>query len=363
MAIGATVTHPFVCAIADDPAATAAGEVTPSRYNLPHTVTFTGFGTGVETALANNAGAAGGFALFSATPAGANPTATIGTSAVNGSASTFMRSDAAPAFGNLTGDVTSVGMATTLATTQPGAHTWPQDQTFGARIIAKAGSRASPSLVFTGDTTTGLWLDASNTFRFTIAGATDIFSITSGVGVETIASGVYRFSGRSAISSVANSSITVANNAGTSSFQLTAPSTNTVQIGPTDAASPVAQTLQAQGSRAGTDSNVGGANLTVTAGNGTGTGTISSLILQSPVAVASGTGAQTQTTGLTIKGGQAVLPSYTVATLPTGIKGGMAQVTDGDASLAWGATVINSGAGATYYQVNYNGSNWTVVGK
>jgi len=38
-------------------------------------------------------------------------------------------------------------------------------------------------------------------------------------------------------------------------------------------------------------------------GNGTGTGTLSSLILQSPVAVASGTGAQTQTTALTINNG------------------------------------------------------------
>jgi|SRR5271170_1782139 len=49
-------------------------------------------------------------------PVGANPTATIGTTAVNGTATTFMRSDAAPEFGNLTGDVTSVGMVTTLAT-------------------------------------------------------------------------------------------------------------------------------------------------------------------------------------------------------------------------------------------------------
>lgn len=52
-----------------------------------------------------------------AAPVGANPTATIGTAAVNGTATTFMRSDAAPAFGNLTGDVTSVGLATTLKNT------------------------------------------------------------------------------------------------------------------------------------------------------------------------------------------------------------------------------------------------------
>lgn len=56
---------------------------------------------------------------------GANPTATIGTAAVNGVATTFMRSDGAPAFGNLSGDVTSVGMVTTLGNTAvtPGAYT------------------------------------------------------------------------------------------------------------------------------------------------------------------------------------------------------------------------------------------------
>jgi len=58
-----------------------------------------------------------------------------------------------------------------------------------------------------------------------------------------------------------------------------------------------------------------------------------------------------------------VVKSYTVATLPTGVLGAQAQVSDGDAGLAWGATVINSGAGATKYLVWYNGANWTVVGK
>lgn len=57
------------------------------------------------------------------------------------------------------------------------------------------------------------------------------------------------------------------------------------------------------------------------------------------------------------------LPTYTVATLPTGATGDVARVSDGDASLAWGDTVINSGAGATPYMVWYNGSNWTVTGK
>lgn len=76
----------------------------------------------------------------------------------------------------------------------------------------------------------------------------------------------------------------------------------TLQLGAADAASPVAQTLRAQGSRAGTDTNVGGANLTITSGNGTGTGTISALILSTPMVTGSGTGAQTMTPMVKIAG-------------------------------------------------------------
>jgi hypothetical protein len=57
------------------------------------------------------------------------------------------------------------------------------------------------------------------------------------------------------------------------------------------------------------------------------------------------------------------LAAYTVLTLPTGVAGMKAYVTDGDSGLAWGATVIHSGGGATKYLVWFNGTNWTVVGK
>jgi hypothetical protein len=57
------------------------------------------------------------------------------------------------------------------------------------------------------------------------------------------------------------------------------------------------------------------------------------------------------------------LTAFTVGTLPAGVASMMAYVTDGDAALAWGATVVNSGAGATKYLVWNNGVNWTVVGK
>jgi hypothetical protein len=55
--------------------------------------------------------------------------------------------------------------------------------------------------------------------------------------------------------------------------------------------------------------------------------------------------------------------AYTVTTLPTAPAGSVCYVTDGDAGLAWGATVVNTGAGATKYLVWYNGTNWTVMGK
>lgn len=65
-------------------------------------------------------------------------------------------------------------------------------------------------------------------------------------------------------------------------------------------ATPVAFSLAGGASRSGTDSNVGGANVTVGAGIGTGTGTASSIIFQTPVVAASGMTAQTQTTQLTL---------------------------------------------------------------
>lgn len=58
-------------------------------------------------------------------------------------------------------------------------------------------------------------------------------------------------------------------------------------------------------------------------------------------------------------------PTFTVATLPAAASwgGATAYVTDGDASLAWGDTVVNTGSGATPYLVWSNGTNWTVTGK
>lgn len=58
-----------------------------------------------------------------------------------------------------------------------------------------------------------------------------------------------------------------------------------------------------------------------------------------------------------------LITGHTIAGLPTPATGMIARITDGDASLAWGATALNSGAGATPYMVFYNGTNWTIMGK
>jgi hypothetical protein len=62
--------------------------------------------------------------------------------------------------------------------------------------------------------------------------------------------------------------------------------------------------------------------------------------------------------------GVLLLRGQTIASLPASpVLGMRATVTDGDSGLAWGATVVNTGAGTTRYLVWYNGTNWTVVGK
>lgn len=53
----------------------------------------------------------------------------------------------------------------------------------------------------------------------------------------------------------------------------------------------------------------------------------------------------------------------TIAGLPSPVAGMVAYVTDGDAGLGWGATAVNSGTGGNKYLVWYNGTNWTVAGK
>lgn len=90
-----------------------------------------------------------------------------------------------------------------------------------------------------------------------------------------------------------------------------------VQLGGVNSATPTAQILSTQGSRAGTDTNVGGGNFTLTSGTGTGTGTVSTITFQAPVVVGSGTGAQTLTTAMILGGGTVSMPNLASSSAAT----------------------------------------------
>lgn len=135
------------------------------------------------------------------------------------------------------------------------------------------------------------------------------------------------------------------------------------QLSTFDAVSPIAQTLQSQGSRTGTDSNVAGASLTIRPGKGTGNATPGPLIFQSYVAVASGSGAQTTATTLTLNNGVPVFPSFKVAGLPpaaTAGAGARVFVTDSLVSTTIGIGTIVANGGANFVPVYSDGANWKI---
>lgn len=143
-----------------------------------------------------------------------------------------------------------------------------------------------------------------------------------------------------------------------------------IQLGAANSATPVAQSVNSQGSRSGTDTNVSGGNLTISSGIGTGNATISSLALASPIAVTGGTGAQTQTTGLTIVGGAARLTNYTVSSgnvspaLPSAVNAGagaMAFVIDATLTAITGLGLAPIGGGSNKVPVYSDGTQWLIL--
>ena len=244
-----------------------------------------------------------------------------------------------PALGVATGTSLALGGATlgTNALAVTGT------SEFGGNITVPVGAAATPAINFAGETNTGFF-----------------WNTTGVIDVSFTASPRMRFRvSQLQLGNAVQLGWSSATTVGTADLLVTRRAAATLNLGNTDAATPVAQTISTQGSRAGTDNNVGGGSLTIQAGTGTGIGTASSLILRSPVVVASGTGAQTVTTGLTIVSGTAVTAAYTVATLPaTAATGARAHVTD---ALNAGACLFNTtivAGGTTACPVFYNGTGW-----
>lgn len=138
-------------------------------------------------------------------------------------------------------------------------------------------------------------------------------NLTSTGDVVTAANSSMQFLGRSILASAVNGNMRISNNAG-SDFGL-------LQFGGTTSSFP---SIQRSGTglivRLADDS----ANAPITASNVISTATVR-------------------------------LKGYTVATLPTGVQGDMAFVTDALVPV-WGATVV--GGGAVVTKVFYNGTNW-----
>lgn len=114
-----------------------------------------------------------------------------------------------------------------------------------------------------------------------------------------------------------------------------------LQIGAAQSASPAANTvIIGENSRSGTDTNVAGSNGTITSGRGTGNATGASLVFQTPAPTTSGTGAQTQTTQLTVNNaGATFVPPVALA---AGTAGSPALYFGGDTSTGFYRSAANN---------------------
>jgi hypothetical protein len=158
-----------------------------------------------------------------------------------------------------------------------------QNATFGGTVLAGDGTAAATAFGQAAHAGSGLFFSSSGVTQLSVLGTVRLGLTTAALSVPS----TY------IIGFAALADVTV-----TPDAMFTRGAAATIQLGAANAAAPVAQTLRAQGSRSGTDTNVAGANLTIQSGNGTGNSTGSKLLFQTPVAVASGTGAQTLTTQL-----------------------------------------------------------------
>lgn len=244
--------------------------------------------------------------------------------------------------------VTLPATSATMARTDA-AQTLAGTQTFSGAIHVAAGSTGALAIANSAATTTGFYFGSNFVVFQSLGTPKFFFQSTSGFALSSDE----KFGWASTTSAVGALADTI----------LTREAAATIQMG-LDAASPVAQTFKACDARAGTDTNTAGTFLTLASGRGTGTAATTATVinLQTPEAVASGTGAQTLTTRLQVTGLANIssvpvrLPGSTVAGLPaTPTQGDTAFVTDALAPAFLTAVV---GGGAVVTTVFYNGTNW-----
>lgn len=224
----------------------------------------------------------------------ANPTGTVGLTAVNGTATTCQRSDAAPPL------------------SQAITPTWT-----GAHIFSVSGAASTPGLSVTGipfagtgtTSTPQLFVQPSNsTVSSTWNTSGTAFGVNAHTGIGLLTD--LQLDGSSKFMVDFNGGMTAAGSillGSASRLQFSSrgifssPAAGQIQLGNTDAAAPVAQTLSVQSVVAGT-SNTAGQNATIIGSLSTGAGTSGDIIVKTGGTGAGAAVQNSSVTAITIKG-------------------------------------------------------------
>lgn len=369
--------------------------VAPGTLTIPSSglvLNGSGSGSSIVNAPATGGGTAtlpagsGTLAYSSSIPVSANPSATIGLTAVNGSAASFMTSDSAPLLSQAIAPTwTGIHIYAPTAAASPTALSWAAQSvlggtsnTAGASWTFKAsqgtGTGVGGSLIFqvapagtTGSSqnalATALTIDGTKAASFTgpLYSASVYpnvsFGNSSGNGMSFQTSGsTYFFRSSFAEFAINSNGVVVGQNSpsyyGFSSTGAdSAPDTFIfrraaagVQFGAVDAASPIAQTLSVQSVVAGT-ANTSGANWIFAGSSSTGSGFGGAEIFQTSKAIAASTTQNAQQEVMRLDGNQHVSFSNTGA--PTVSACGTSPAIDAHASDTSGTVTVGTVAAAS----------------
>lgn len=204
-----------------------------------------------------------------------------------------------------------------------------------SQTLVTDGTSSLPSLGFASSPATGLWTPLSGAIGFGTSG--EAFRSEGSLGLGMKSGSILWWTSSSTLGTFSSRDV-VLSRLGVANLQLGKPAN----------ATPVANTLTiGESSRAGTDTNIAGANGTIQSGNGTGNAAVSGVTIQAPTAVASGSGAQTQTSVAVFKTtGVTITPGIIAGGSAPTLTGTCATTTQVGGNTA-GSFVTSAGCSAT----------------